>query len=161
MHLNPDSLPAAIPPAPLPNVPQGFGPVFLIRCNPERPADLPRPAMAALAFADVVFYDEEIDPRTLALIPGSCFVEQVQPGAAGNAARLEKLAGEGWRVVRLALDKPTFWSRSLAEADQLAALGIAICTIAGHLERRPAMPDPAAVWPGPRPLSVGMNGLAG
>lgn len=138
-----------------------LGLVFLVGCNPDRPAELPWPALAALAAADVVLYDAGVNRGILALIPGSCFAEQVSGGTAGSAARIAKLAGEGWRVVRLSCDDPTAWPTRLAEADQLAATGITVCTLADPPGDRPVVPDPAAVWASPRPLPTGMNGLAG
>jgi precorrin-4 methylase len=159
MHPSPDAPLPTIPS--ISDAPQSGGLVFLIGCSPERPTDLPWPARAALVAADVVLYEADVDAETLALIPSSCFVEEVQVGTPGSAARIEKLAAEGWRVVRLSLDSPAVWPIRLAEADRLAASGIAICPIASLPERPATMPDPSALWATPRPLSIGMNGLAG
>ncbi|MGH7064900.1 MAG: hypothetical protein ACREET_12555 [Stellaceae bacterium] len=164
-------LPPAVPASAISDAAPDRGLVVLIGCDPARPAELPRPALAALAAADAVLHDAAVDAGILALIPNRCFVELVPVAAAGSAARVEKLAGEGWRVVRLSIDDPAIWPMRLAEADRLAASGIAICTIAGlPVDRlsdhrlpdpRPAALDPAALWAVPRRLSTGMNGLAG
>jgi uroporphyrin-III C-methyltransferase/precorrin-2 dehydrogenase/sirohydrochlorin ferrochelatase len=167
---NPDP-PPAVPASAISDAAPDAGLVVLIGCDPARPAELPWPALAALAAADAVLHDGAVDAGILALIPNRCFVELVPVEAAGSTARVEKLAGEGWRVVRLSIDDPAVRPMRLAEADRLAASGIAICTIAGlsdhrlpdHRlpEHRPATLDPAALWAVPRQLSTGMNGLAG
>ncbi len=165
----------ALPPAStsdpaVPGLRSDAGVVFFIGSDPARPGDLPWPALAALAAADAVLHDGDIDPRTLALIPQRCFIERVEGGGAGatgeNAvnARVRKLAGEGWRVVRLAVADPAGPSADFVEAEGLAADGFVTCTIAALSERRPAMLGPASArggTAGPQPLGTGLNGLAG
>jgi hypothetical protein len=83
------------------------GCIFLIRSDPARAHLLGRPARAALAAADSVLHDDDIDPRILALVPHSAFVEPVAsdsdctPAKSPAIARARKLAFEGWRVVWL------------------------------------------------------------
>ena len=84
--------------------------IFLIRSDPAHAHLLGRPARAALAAADSVLHDDDVDPRILALVPHGAFVEPVAsdsdcaPAKSPAIARARKLASEGWRVVWLVSD---------------------------------------------------------
>ena len=84
------------------------GLVLYVGFDAEAPGELAWPALAALEAADAVLYDGGAEPPTLELIPRRCFVEAVSPAAGEEAAaaRANKLAGEGWRVVRLVAGDP-------------------------------------------------------
>lgn len=136
------------------------GLVFLIGCNPDRPGELSWPARAALAAADAVVHDGNVDPASLALVPRHCFVE----AAPGDVARVRKLAGEGWRVVWLVVGDPSISLATLADAERLAQAGITIGTIASlpggsRDDERPDASLDAAL--APQSFATALNGLAG
>lgn len=137
------------------------GLVFLIGSSPDRPGELSWPALAALGAADAVVHDQDVDPRTLALVPRRCFVEAVPR----DFARVRKLASEGWRVVWLIVGDPPTSLVELADAERSAqAPGIAIRTMASLSS---AVPDSSGSIfsrgnaPAPQPLATALNGLAG
>jgi uroporphyrin-III C-methyltransferase len=137
------------------------GSVFLIGSDPERPGELAWPALAALAAADAVLHDGEVDRDTLALVPRRVLVEPVP----GDIARVGKLAGEGWRVVWLVNGDPARSPRRRADAERLRDAGIATHTIAGFLHCDEEAVFGAAIRPAgavaPQPLATALNGLAG
>ena len=134
------------------------GCIFLIRSDPAPAHLLGRPARAALAAADSVLHDDDIDPRILALVPHRACVEPVAsdsdctPTKSPAIARARKLASEGWRVV---------WLVSSDDRHPLAALAVGgtihVCTdVCAH------EPQAAAVnGRGPKPLATAFNGLVG
>lgn len=142
-------------------LPSNAGSVFLIGSDPERPGELSWPALAALAAADAVLHDGEVDPDTLALVPRRVLVEPVP----GDIARVGKLAGEGWRVVWLVNGDPARSPRRRADAERLREAGIATHTIAGFLHCDESAVFGAAIPPAgavaPQPLATALNGLAG
>ncbi|HEY3911190.1 MAG TPA: SAM-dependent methyltransferase [Stellaceae bacterium] len=147
------------PPVP-PDVPADTGLVLLVGFDPERPGDLSWPARAALSAADAVIHEGTIDPDILTLVPRRCFVESVP----GDAARVGKLAGEGWRVVWLVAGDPSISLAALAKAERLAEAGIAIGTIAslpggGRGDERPSASLDATL--APQSFATAFNGLAG
>jgi hypothetical protein len=149
------------------------GLVFLIGSNPEQPGELSWPALAALAAADAVVHDEDVDPETLALVPRRCFVEAVPR----DFSRVRKLASEGWRVVWLIVGDPPSSLVELADAEPLAAApGITIRTMASLWSPGPGPGSPGPGSPGPdssgqigsrgtipapQSLATALNGLAG
>ncbi len=136
------------------------GLVFLIGANPERPGELPWPALAALAAADAVVHDREVDPDTLALVPDRCFVEAVPR----DLTRVRKLAREGWRVAWLIVGDPPSSLAALADAERLAPAGVTIRTIASLGRPDPDRSNPIGnrdTVPVPQPLATALNGLAG
>jgi siroheme synthase len=112
------------------------------------------PALAALGAADAVLHDSTLDPQSLAALPRNAFVEAIAAGAGGSRAR--KLAAEGWRVVRLVAGDPADSPALRAEAEELAAAGIAIRFFAGPLAPASLVPVPV-----PQPFATALNGLAG
>jgi hypothetical protein len=136
----------------------GCGCVFLIRSNPAHTHLLARPARAALAAADAVLHDDGIDPRILALVSRSAFVEPVASnGDCASAkspaiARAFKLASEGWRVVWLVSNDDRYPPAALATGGT-----IHVCTDVCAHEPQPAMLDGR----GPQPFATAFNGLAG
>jgi siroheme synthase len=130
------------------------GCIFLIRSDPAGAHLLGRPARAALAAADSVLHDDDLDPRILALVPHGAFVEPVASDSycTPAIARAFKLASEGWRVVWLVSDDDRRPSAALA-----AGGTIHVCTdVCAH------EPHVAAVnGRGPKPLATAFNGLAG
>jgi siroheme synthase len=139
----------------------GIGSVFLIGSDPERPGILSWPALAALAAADAVLYDDGVDAATLSLVPRRVLVEPMP----GDSGRLGKLAGEGWHVVWLVGGDPAASAARRAAAERLREAGIMTHTIAGFLHC-----DEDAVFVGaaaaagtaaPQPLATALNGLAG
>jgi len=133
------------------------GLVFLIGFNRDRPGELSWPALAALAAADAVVHDGDVDPDILALVPRRCFVEAVP----GDIARVRKLANEGWRVVWLVVDDPANSPAKVADAERLAEAGIAIHTIASLWSAGPDTPGPIGNALGPQSFATALNGLAG
>jgi siroheme synthase len=135
------------------------GLVFLIGSDPDRPGQLPWPARAALAAADAVLHDGDVDPGTLALAPRGCLVEL----APEDTARAQKLASEGWHLVWLVAGDPASSPASLDRAERLAAAGITTHTIAGLPSRRTklAAATCAGAATAPQFLATALNGLAG
>ena len=131
--------------------PRASGLVLFIGTGNEEAA---WPALAALGAADAVLHDGAIAPPSLAAVPQRAFVETIAAGQGGG--RAQKLAAEGWHVVRLVSGDPAGSPALLREAEELAAAGIAIRFFAGP--RAPA--NPAAV-PFPQPFATALNGLAG
>jgi hypothetical protein len=130
------------------------GCIFLIRSDPAHAHLLGRPARAALAAADSVLHDNDVDPRILALVPRGAFVEPVASysDCTPAIARARKLASEGWRVVWLVSDDDRHPPAALA-----AGGTIHVCTDVCAHEPQPAMLDGR----GPQPLATAFNGLAG
>ncbi len=135
------------------------GCIFLIRSDPAHAHLLAQSARAALAAADSVLHDDDVDPRILALVPHGAFVEPVAsdsdcaPAKSPAIARARKLASEGWRVVWLVSDD----DRRHPPAALAAGGAIHVCTDACAHE-----PQAAAVnGHGPKPLATAFNGLAG
>jgi siroheme synthase len=131
------------------------GLVFLLGSDPARPGTLSWPARAALAAADAVLHDGAVDPATLALVPRRILVEALP----GDLARVEKLAGEGWRVVWLVSGDPARSPARRADAERLHAAGIATRTLAGFLPGDDRFAEGVAA--APQPLATALNGLAG
>lgn len=140
-------------------LPADAGCIFLIRLDIARPESLAAPARDALAAADAVLHDADIDPGILDLVRRSAFIEPVsaagQPAPARSAAiaRAVKLAAEGWRVVWIGSG-----DRASSPADFAAAAGTAIqvCTdVCIHEATR------STLGRGPQPLATAFNGLAG
>jgi siroheme synthase len=134
------------------------GCIFLIRSDPAHAHLLARSVCAALAAADSVLHDDDVDPRILALIPHGTFVEPVASASGCSLAksiaiaRARKLASEGWRVV---------WLVSADDRHPPAVLAggrtIHVCTDGYAHEPWPAMVDGR----GPQPFATAFNGLAG
>ena len=137
----------------------GCGCIFLIRSDPAHAYMLAGPARAALAAADAVLHDADVDPSILDLVPQRAFVEPIAsdidraPAKSLAIARARKLASEGWRVVWLVSDDDRHAPAALAAAGG----AIHVCTnVCAH------EPQPAAVsGRGPQPLATAFNGLAG
>jgi hypothetical protein len=125
----------------------GTGLVLFVGSDPQRPGELPWPAVAALEAADIVLHDPAVDRRTLALAPRRCSVEPIAD--IDGAARARQLAADGWRVVRLISGAP--------EAAAAAQLGAGIR--AGILASPSA--ETIAATLAPQPLATPLNGLAG
>jgi hypothetical protein len=150
----------ALSPTTTPNIAPEAGSVFLIEAHPECPGELPWPALAALAAAETVVHDDDVDPETLALVPQRCFVEP----APGDVARVRKLAGEGWRVVWLVVGDPVLSPDKRAAAERLADAGITVRMIASlsgpglGVSRRT---NGCGSAPAPQSFGTALNGLAG
>ena len=134
------------------------GCIFLIRSDPAHAHLLAQPARAALAAADSILHDDDVDPRILALVPHGAFVEPVAsdtdctPAKSPAIARARKLASEGWRVVWLVSDDDRYPPAAFAGGGT-----IHVCTDVCVHE-----PQAAAVnGRGPKPLATAFNGLAG
>jgi hypothetical protein len=154
--IRPRPLAPSAPPVALPADP---GCIFLIRSDSACPQSLAAPERDALAAADAVLHEGDIDPGILALVRRGVFVEPVAsvderaPGRSAAIARAGKLASEGWRVVWIGSD-----DTACSPADFAAAAGMAIqvCTDAcAHRETR------SNLGHGPQPLATAFNGLAG
>jgi siroheme synthase len=134
------------------------GCIFLIRSDPAHAHLLAQPARAALAAADSVLHDDDVDPRILALVPHGAFVEPVAsdsdctPAKSPAIARARKLASEGWRVVWLVSDDDGHPSAALAVGGT-----VHVCTDVCAHESQAA----AVNGRGPKPLATAFNGLAG
>jgi hypothetical protein len=133
------------------------GCIFLIRSGSAGADLLGRPARAALAAADAVFHDDDVDPRIRALIPRRAFVEPVASDSdcrlakSPAIARARKLASEGWRVVWLVSDDDQHPPAALADGGP-----VHVCTDSCAHETQAAMVDGR----GPQPLATAFNGLA-
>ncbi len=145
--------------APLATVPVDAGCIFLIRSESVHPQPLAAPARDALAAADAVLHEADIDPGILTLVRHGAFVEPVAaageraPQRSAAIARAGKLASEGWRVVWIG---PA--AGAVSPADFAAATGVAIqvCTdVCAHEATR------SILVRGPQPLATAFNGLAG
>jgi hypothetical protein len=85
--------------------PVAAGPIFVRMANSEEISPTGR---AALAAADVVFCDDDVDPGVVALTRPCALVEFVSVNGAGawsrplSIARARRLARDGWRVVWIA-----------------------------------------------------------
>ncbi|MGA8381826.1 MAG: hypothetical protein WB710_11940, partial [Stellaceae bacterium] len=94
-----------VPLAPPVASPADPGCIFLIRSGSASPQSLAAPERDALAAADAVLHEGDIDPGILALVRHGVFVEPVAsvderaPGRSAAIGRAGKLASEGWRVV--------------------------------------------------------------
>jgi hypothetical protein len=137
----------------------GCGCIFLICSAATHARVLAPPARAALAAADAVLYDDDVDPELLALVPRGTFVEPVVadsdcvPTKSPAIARACKLASEGWRVVWLVSD-----GDQRSPAALTAARGaLQVCTDVCAHEPQAA----ASEGRGPKPLATAFNGLAG
>jgi siroheme synthase len=145
-----------------PDAVPGWGCVLLVAADAAQTAELQRPAVAALAGADAVLHDQDVDPRLLALVPRGAFVEPVGPGhdrvpaRTAGIARACRLAADGWRVVWLIAGD---FSRAPAELAGLAEAGIAVRTCTDSSAS--AMEAVFADRGGPQPLATAFNGLAG
>ena len=137
------------------------GLVFLIGSSPDRPGELSWPALAALAAADAVVHDQDVDPETLALVPRHCFVEAVPR----DFTRVRKLANEGWRVVWLVVGDPPAALGEFADTERLAQIpGVAIRTMVSLGGPGPSSSGSIGSCggaPAPQPLATALNGLAG
>jgi hypothetical protein len=134
------------------------GCIFLIRSDPAHAHLLAQPARAALAAADSILHDDDVDPRILALVPHGAFVEPVASDSdctlakSPAIARARKLASEGWRVVWLVSDDDRPPPAAL-----IAGGTIHVCTDVCVHE-----PQAAEInGHGPKPLATAFNGLAG
>lgn len=118
----------------------------------------------ALAAADVVFHQDDIDALLLANIPRSAWVERLPVNGADGSTqssalkRAHRLAADGWRVV---------WLAAAPANDRAADVGEAASAIAGATgsAASPAFPTietfTAAAGFEPRLLATALNGLAG
>lgn len=151
------------------------GCIFLIRSDPAHAHLLGRPARAALAAADSVLHDNDVDPRILALVPHGAFVEPVAsdsdctPAKSPAIARARKLASEGWRVVWLVSDDDRHPPAALAAGGTIHVLHGCLRSRAASRCNRWAWPEalgdriqrPRRVVPGFIPRAVGaVPGLA-
>ena len=145
----------ALPPAPPAG---GSGCIFLIGGSAASAGALAAPACAALAAADAVLHDDDVDPGVLALVPRGTFVEPIKsnngrpPAKSTALARARKLASEGWRVVWLVSGDTERIPGQFAAADRT----IHICT-----DRCAHEAHAAADGLGPQPLATAFSGLAG
>jgi hypothetical protein len=135
----------------------GYGCIFRLGSDIADPNALPLSLRTALANADAVLHDAEIDPEISAMIRPDASIEAIPANgervtaALAAIGRMHKLASEGWRVVWLAstdLDQPTGLTRNAP---------IHICgEVCTHAEQHARM-----LTPGPRSLATAFNGLAG
>lgn len=146
------SAPAAVPPA-------AGGCIFLIRLDAALPQALGEPAREALAAADAVLHDGDIDPGIMGLVRRGAFVEPVTAsgerlaGRSAAIARAGKLASEGWRVVWIGSGNA---GRQPADFAAAAGAAIHVCTdVCAH------EPTRSILGRGPQPLATAFNGLAG
>ena len=140
--------------SPAPQFARLSGPVVFIGCDPAQAGTLAWPARAALDVADVVLYDPDTPASVLASVPKRCFAE---PAGSRDAvvARAARLAGDGWRVVRLVAGDPATADAALGEAERLLAAGIETRTLSG------TGVTGLGEFSDSRRLSTALNGLAG
>ncbi len=131
-----------------------LAPIVVIVSDPSRPGEMTPPQRSALAAADVVLLEEDVDPPPLNFVARGAFVEPVEanrspmPARASGIARARKLASEGWRVVWLAAGNAERLAVDLADA------GLVI-------EGRCAADAFAAAGRPPHLLATPLNGRAG
>ena len=133
--------------------------IFLVEAAPPCSGEI----APALAGADVVFHQDDIDALLLANIPRSAWVERLPVNGADASTqssalkRAHRLAADGWRVVWLAAAPPNHPAAHVGEA---RASGGATGSAAS-----PAGPTietfTAAAGFEPRLLATALNGLAG
>jgi hypothetical protein len=129
-------------------------PVLVIGSDPFCPGEMPAPHRSALAAADVVLHEENVDPVILKLVGRGAFVEPVSANGhptfarASAIGRARKLAGEGWRVVWLVAGDTNHLALDFAEAGLVAG----DCTAADAF---------VASGREPHMLATALNGLAG
>jgi hypothetical protein len=129
-------------------------PVLLIGSGRCRAGNMSSPQRAALAAADVVLHEEDVDPTILGLVARGAFVEPVAANGhptltrASGIARARKLASEGWRVVWLVAGDAEHLALDLADAGLVVGdRGASDAFLAAGRE--------------PRLLATSLNGLAG
>jgi len=111
--------------------------IFLVAVDPEKPDRVPWQVLAVIGSADAVFLDPDVRGQVLNLFGPHCHREELRSAQtagdfarSGKIARLRKLAGDGWRVVRL-IAVP---AGIATEVDRLEAAGINVRVLLG-LER--------------------------
>jgi len=106
----------------------------LVAVDPEKPDRVPWQVLAVIRSADAVFFDPGIRSQVLNLFGPHCHREELGPeqtvalvAPSRKIARLRKLAGDGWRVVRL-IAVP---AGIATEVDRLEAAGINVRLLSG------------------------------
>jgi hypothetical protein len=129
-------------------------PVVVIESVSSGSGEIPAPQRSALAAADVVLHEENVDPAALAFVARGAFVEPVVANGhamlarASAIARARKLASEGWRVVWLAAGDANHLALDFAKAGIASGDGAAAgAFVASGRE--------------PHLLATALNGLAG
>ena len=114
------------------------GSVWLVGAGPGDPGLLSALALHALDRADVVVYDDLVDPRILALAPAGAQLDYAgkrggrpSPSQPDISARLIRLAREGRRVLRLKGGDPCVFGRGGEEALALAEAAIPFRIVPG------------------------------
>jgi uroporphyrin-III C-methyltransferase len=122
----------------LPRTPAPVGQVILVGAGPGDPDLLTRKALAAIARADVLFYDDLVSTEILAEIPPGVRCVYVgkprgtDPAVQGDIiAHLIAAARVHPTVVRLKGGDPLIFGRGGEEIDALRAAGIAVEVVPG------------------------------
>jgi hypothetical protein len=130
-------------------------PVVVIGADLCCAGEMPSAQRSALAAADVVLLEGDVEPTILGIVPPSTFVEPVAPPSGHPAltrvsgiARARKLASEGWRVVWLVAGDAEGLARNFPDAGILVG-------------DRGATDAVAAAGREPHLLATSLNGLAG
>jgi len=145
---------ALAPPRTNGHAPSGPAPVVVIGSERSCSGDLSALERWALAAADVVLHEADIDPPILALTNRGAFFEPLVADGhpslirASGIARARKLASEGWRVVWLVTGDAAPLAADFAEA------GLVLAGFA-------AADAFVASGGGPHLLATALNGLAG
>lgn len=126
---SPEDVPAVVPAA-------KKGRVALVGFGPGDPELLTFRADSELREADVIFYDDLIDPKVLARYPGRAEYVGKRKGSHSHAqeeisALLGRAALAGQRVVRLKGGDPGIFGRGGEEADYLRKLGVEVTIVPG------------------------------
>ena len=115
-----------------------MGCVTLVGAGPGDPDLLTQKALKAIKAADVILHDALVSDEILALVPRS--VALIPVGKRGYRpscpqkdidALMVRLAGDGYRVVRLKVGDPSVFGRSGEEIATCEAAGIEVSVIPG------------------------------
>jgi siroheme synthase len=105
--------------------------IFLIAVDPRRSEPMPWQALAVLQAADAVFFDAAVKGELARLVPPSCEREEMRAPQAGSPeiARIRRLAGDGWRLVRLIAAEESVPT----EVRRMEAAGLKVRALTGSL----------------------------
>lgn len=114
------------------------GKVYLVGAGPGDPGLLTVEALRLLQTADVIFHDDLVSSKILALIPSETYVENVGKRCGHTRitqpqihSLLINAAKDGWNVVRLKSGDPLIFGRAGEEMEALRGAGIEFMIVPG------------------------------
>lgn len=130
--------------------------IFLVAVDPESPGRVPWQVLAVIRAADAVFFDSDIEDRVSDLCGPRCYREEMRSeqtaadfAQSGKIARMQKLADDGWRVIRLIATAADI----AAEVARLEAARINVRVLSGVVRGE------SRAYP--ERFAAALNGLAG